>query len=102
EPSVRRRGIGTALLQAAESTATAKPTLLMALQSDAPGAAFAEANGYEKAWEVWLMGIDLPEAIPEPEWPEGVSVRTYGGEEAGGRGNQAVPALGDPGECPHR
>jgi mycothiol synthase len=81
EPSVRRRGIGTALLQAAEGTATAKPTLLMALQSDAPGAAFAQANGYEKAWEVWLMGIDLPEAIPEPEWPEGVSVRTYGGEE---------------------
>ena len=82
EPSVRRRGIGTALLQAAEGTAAAKPTLLMALQSDAPGAAFAQANGYEKAWEVWLMGIDLPEAIPEPEWPEGVSVRTYGGEEA--------------------
>jgi len=85
EPSVRRRGIGTALLQAAESTATAKPTLLMALQSDAPGAAFAQANGYEKAWEVWLMGIDLPEAIPEPEWPEGVSVRTYGEEEAEAR-----------------
>jgi mycothiol synthase len=85
EPSVRRRGIGTALLQAAEGTATAKPTLLMALQSDAPGAAFAQANGYEKAWEVWLMGIDLPEAIPEPEWPEGVSVRTYGGEEAEAR-----------------
>ena len=85
EPSVRRRGIGTALLQAAESTAAAKPTLLMALQSDAPGAAFAQANGYEKAWEVWLMGIDLPEAIPEPEWPEGVSVRTYGEEEAEAR-----------------
>lgn len=85
EPSVRRRGIGTALLHAAEGTATAKPTLLMALQSDAPGAAFAQANGYEKAWEVWLMGIDLPEAIPEPEWPEGVSVRTYGGEEAEAR-----------------
>ena len=84
-PSVRRRGIGTALLQAAEGTATAKPTLLMALQSDVPGAAFAQANGYEKAWEVWLMGIDLPEAIPEPEWPEGVSVRTYGGEEAEAR-----------------
>jgi mycothiol synthase len=85
EPSVRRRGIGTALLRAAEGAATAEPTLLMALQSDPPGAAFARANGYEKAWEVWLMGIDLPEAIPEPEWPEGVSVRTYGGEEAEAR-----------------
>jgi mycothiol synthase len=85
EPSVRRRGIGTALLRAAEGAATAQPTLLMALQSDPPGAAFAQANGYEKAWEVWLMGIDLPEEIPEPEWPEGVSVRTYGGEEAEAR-----------------
>jgi mycothiol synthase len=82
EPSVRRRGVGTALLRAAEGAATAEPTLLMALQSDPPGAAFAQANGYEKAWEVWLMGIDLPEEIRKPEWPEGVSMRTYGGEEA--------------------
>jgi mycothiol synthase len=85
EPSVRRRGIGTALLRAAEGAATAEPTLLMALQSDPPGAAFAQANGYEKAWEVWLMGVDLPAEIPEPQWPEGVSVRTYGGEEAEAR-----------------
>jgi mycothiol synthase len=85
EPSVRRRGIGTALLRAAEGAATAEPTLLMALQSDPPGAAFARASGYEKAWEMWLMGIDLPEEIPEPEWLEGVSMRTYGGEEAEAR-----------------
>jgi mycothiol synthase len=85
EPSVRRRGVGTALLRAAEGAATAEPTLLMALQSDPPGAAFAQANGYEKAWEVWLMGIDLPEEIRKPEWPEGVSMRTYGGEEAEAR-----------------
>ena len=85
EPSVRRRGIGTALLREAEAAATAEPTLLTALQSDPPGARFAQANGYDKAWEVWLMGIDLPDAIPEPEWPEGVSVRTYGGEDAEAR-----------------
>jgi mycothiol synthase len=85
EPTLRRRGIGTALLREAEAAATAEPTLLIALQSDPPGAAFARANGYEKAWEVWLMGIDLPEEIPEPKWPAGVSVRTYGGEEAEAR-----------------
>jgi mycothiol synthase len=85
EPSVRRRGIGTALLEAAEGAATAEPTLLLALQSDPPGAPFARANGYEKAWEVWLMGIDLPDEVPEPRWPEGVSMRTYGGEEAEAR-----------------
>jgi mycothiol synthase len=85
DPSVRRRGIGTALLRAAEEAATAEPTLVMALQSDRPGAAFARANGYEKAWEVWLMGIDLPEEIPEPQWPDGITVRTYSGEEAEAR-----------------
>ena len=85
DPSVRRRGIGTALLRAAEEAATAEPTLLMALQSDPPGAAFARANGYEKAWEVWLMGIDLPEEIPEPQWPDGITVRIYSGEEAEAR-----------------
>jgi mycothiol synthase len=85
DPSVRRRGIGTALLRAAEEAATAEPTLLMALQSDPPGAAFARANGYEKAWEVWLMGIDLPAEIPEPQWPDGITVRIYSGEEAEAR-----------------
>jgi mycothiol synthase len=85
EPSKRRRGIGTALLQAAEEAATEEPTLLIALQSDPPGAAFARASGYEMAWEVWLMGIDLPDEIPEPKWPDGVSVRTYGGKEAEAR-----------------
>jgi mycothiol synthase len=85
EPSKRRRGIGTALLRAAEEAATEEPTLLIALRSDPPGAAFARASGYEMAWEVWLMGIDLPDEIPEPKWPEGVSVRTYGGEEAEAR-----------------
>jgi mycothiol synthase len=84
-PSARRQGIGTALLHAAEEASAATPTLLIGLQSDPPAARFAKANGYEKAWEVWLMGIDLPDDIPEPQWPEGVTVRTYGGEEAEAR-----------------
>ena len=84
-PSMQRRGIGTALLRAAEDAATAQPTLVMGLSTDPAAAAFAKANGYEKAWEVWLMGIDLPAEIPEPEWPEGVSARTYRGEDAEAR-----------------
>jgi mycothiol synthase len=85
EPSMRRRGIGTALLQAAEERASAEPTLLAGLSTEPAAPAFAAANGYSKAWEVWLMGIDLPDEIPQPQWPEGVSVRTYGGEEAEAR-----------------
>src|SRR4029079_7410152 len=82
---VRRPGTGPAPRRGAWGAATAEPTLLTALQSDPPGAAFAQASGYEKAWEVWLMGIDLPEESPEAQWAEGVSVRTYGGEEAEAR-----------------
>jgi mycothiol synthase len=84
-PAARRRGIGTALLEEAEGAATTDTTWLVGLTTEPAAAAFAAANGYEKAWEVWLMGIDLPSEIPEPEWPEGVSVRTYGGEEAEAR-----------------
>jgi len=84
-PAARRRGIGTALLQEAEGAATTDSTWLTGLSTEPAAAAFARANGYEKAWEVWLMGIDLPSEIPEPQWPEGVSVRTYGGDEAEAR-----------------
>ena len=84
-PSMRRRGIGSALLRAVEQKATAQPTLLQTLSTEPAAAAFARANGYERAWEVWLMGIDLPDDIPEPQWPAGVTVRTYGGEEAEAR-----------------
>jgi mycothiol synthase len=85
DPDMRRRGVGSALLEAAEREAATHPTLLMGLQSDPSAAPFATASGYEKAWEVWLMGIDLPDQIPDPQWPEGVSVRTYGGDEAEAR-----------------
>ena len=83
--AARRRGIGSALLEEAERAATTDSTWLIGLRSEPAAAPFAAVNGYQKAWEVWLMGIELPEDIPEPEWPEGVSVRTYGGEEAEAR-----------------
>ena len=63
EASMRRRGIGTALLRAAEERASAQPTLLMGLSTEPAAPAFAAASGYSKAWEVWLMGIDLPDVF---------------------------------------
>jgi mycothiol synthase len=84
-PAARRRGIGTALLEEAERAGSAASTWLAGLSTEAAAAGFAEANGYEKAWEVWLMGIDLPDEVPEPSWPEGVTLQTYGESEAEAR-----------------
>jgi len=78
----RRRGIGTALVAEAERAATAEPAMLTAVTLEPAAAPFARANGYEKAWEFWLMGVDLPDTVPEPKWPEAVSVRTFREEDA--------------------
>ena len=81
-PADRRQGIGTALLQEAERAAQDDVLLLTCLAADPTSSPFAGANGYSKAWEVWLMGIDLPPEIPAPAWPEGVAVRTFRAEDA--------------------
>jgi mycothiol synthase len=81
-PAERRQGIGTALLHEAERAAPDEPLLLNCLAADPTAAPFARANGYAKAWEVWLMGIDLPPEIPRPQWPAGVEVRTFREEDA--------------------
>jgi mycothiol synthase len=80
--AARRRGIGTALLEVAERAASEEPLLLVGLASEPAAAAFAAANGYAKAWEVWLMGVDLPAEVPSPEWPAGVEVRTFREDDA--------------------
>ena len=82
-PDARRRGIGTRLLLAAEEVAP-----LDVLQADAvtlePGAApFLRTNGYEKVWEIWLMGVDLADvSADEPHLPEGLRLRTFRDEDA--------------------
>jgi mycothiol synthase len=81
-PAERRRGIGSALLRACEERAEGHVLGLTGVQSEPAAAPFARANGYEKAWEVWLMGIDLPAGAPAPEWPQGVAVRTFAPEDA--------------------
>jgi mycothiol synthase len=78
----RRRGVGSALLEAAEQAANEHPLLLVGLAGQPGAAPFAAANGYSKAWEVWLMGIHLPADVPSPRWPEGVAVRTFREEDA--------------------
>jgi ribosomal protein S18 acetylase RimI-like enzyme len=82
KPSERRRGIGTALLQAAEEAAETEVLRLIGVTLEPAAAPFALANGYEKAWEVWLMGVDLAGKEDAPVWPYHVSVRTFRPDDA--------------------
>jgi mycothiol synthase len=81
-PDMRRRGIGTALLREVEDEAGHVLIRAVACALDPAGAAFLVANGFEKAWDYWLMGIDLRDELPPPRWPEDVIVRTFRAEDA--------------------
>ena len=78
----RRRGIGTALLHACEEQVVDASARLHAVDAESAAAPFARANGYERAWEYWLMGLDLPAEPEPPVWPEGVRVRSFRPEDA--------------------
>jgi mycothiol synthase len=81
--SERRHGVGSALLRACEAKAKDERLGLIGVKSEPAAAPFAAANGYRKIWEVWLMGIDLPDSPASAEWPDGISVRTFRPEDAG-------------------
>jgi ribosomal protein S18 acetylase RimI-like enzyme len=78
----RRQGIGTKLLAAVEESTDAPVLRLYTLTLQPAGAAFAKANGYEKAWDYWLMGIALDHSLEPPHWPDDVAVRTFREEDA--------------------
>jgi ribosomal protein S18 acetylase RimI-like enzyme len=78
----RRRGIGSLLLRTVEEETDASVLHLVALTLQPAAAAFCRANGYEKAWDVWLMGIDLDETLEPPHWPDDIAVRTFRPEDA--------------------
>jgi ribosomal protein S18 acetylase RimI-like enzyme len=78
----RRRGIGSRLLRTAEDATDAPVLRLVAPSAQPAAAAFCAANGYQKAWEVWLMGIDLDDTLEPPRWPDDVAVRTFRPEDA--------------------
>jgi mycothiol synthase len=80
--SERRRGIGSRLLEAVEKAVDTQAMHLFAPTAQPAAAAFARANGYDRAWEVWLMGIDLDGSLEPPRWPDDVAVRTFRPEDA--------------------
>ncbi|GLW92390.1 mycothiol synthase [Actinokineospora globicatena] len=76
-PDARRRGVGSALVDAVIARA-ADGTRFWA-HGDHPGAArIAERQGLSRVRELLTMRIDLAETdLPDPVWCEGVRVRTF-------------------------
>ncbi|GLY96931.1 mycothiol synthase [Actinoplanes sp. NBRC 103695] len=72
-PSVRRRGVGTALLESAGDG----PSSFWA-HGDDPGArAFAEGLGFSRERVLWQMRRSLAEPLPPDRLPDGVTVRQF-------------------------
>ena len=72
-PAARRRGHGTALLEAA-----GPGPLSFWAHGDEPGArVFAERNGFERVRVLWQMRRALTDPLPPDRFPEGVSVRGF-------------------------
>ena len=78
----RRRGIGTRLLQIAEEATDLEVLRADAVMLEPAAAPFLRTNGYEKAFEYWLMGIEVSGDVGGPTWPDDVLVRTFRGDDA--------------------
>ena len=85
--SCRRRGIGTALLRAAEAAiaripADRAPSMLMvgAWHPAEEATAFLERHGFAHYRFWWEMERPLG-VVPEPVWPKGVELRLFDGSE---------------------
>jgi mycothiol synthase len=46
-------------------------------QSNESGRRLMEAHGYALARVIYVMAIELDQAPPSPQWPEGIAVRTF-------------------------
>jgi mycothiol synthase len=81
-PDERGRGLGARLLEVVERRALERANgdvvLGQILASvNKPGRALLERSGYAPVRTYWRMERDLTEPPPDPDWPEGVSVRTF-------------------------
>jgi mycothiol synthase len=76
-PAYRGRGQGRALVGALLAEAGGHPLRLWA-HGDVPAASrLAEAAGFERVRALWQMDRTLAEPVPEPHYPDGVTVRTF-------------------------
>jgi len=86
-PDFEGRGVGAALLQwaeerAREAIARVPEGLRVSMYASStvahePTRRLFEKMGLQAVRHSWLMAIDLDGPPPEPEWPEGIVIRTY-------------------------
>ncbi|HEX9122294.1 MAG TPA: GNAT family N-acetyltransferase [Actinomycetota bacterium] len=79
-PSHRGRGLGVALLAWTEDRGRELGLGELGQTKTAANTGARElfsSNGYRRAWESWILRIELDEPPPAPIVPDGVSIRTY-------------------------
>jgi mycothiol synthase len=80
-PSAWGRGVANALLEQAETTASGAIVHCVVLERDDEGRGALERRGYRLIRHSFLMQIDFAAPLEPPEWPPGLVVRRYAGEE---------------------
>lgn len=76
-PAHRGQGLGRMLVEALREDSGDKRLRLWS-HGNQPGAgALARALGFRRERVLWQMRRSLFAPVPEPQWPEGVSVRTF-------------------------
>lgn len=75
-PEARRQGIGAALVQTAWD-ATDLPMRLWAHGSDHGAHGLATSMGFRQVRTLWQMRRSLYADLPRPQWPDGVTVRSF-------------------------
>ena len=77
-PELRGLGLGSTLLDLAEGWARDRSLARMQLHVvNDDGRRLAEARGHELVRYFWRMEIDLAGEVPEPEQPDGLTLRSY-------------------------
>ncbi len=84
-PSSKGRGLGAWMIAAAEERARRRGKARIqawCLAPDVDGRSLFELAGFLEARRFYRMLIELDQAPPEPDWPEGLQVETFRDEDA--------------------